>query len=142
MKSINFLKWLIIPIVLLISIFGCTTDDYGNIENPNNTLHDWEIKIKQSGNYSEFTKSLSIDGEGDHSWLMNQNEMNLIEFELPEEMVIRNNLQSYPNLKIEFHALPYDQGTMNLNIQVFKDEIELENNNYVITGEKDIYLNY
>lgn len=141
MKSINVLNKVLI-LVMLTSLFSCTTDDSGNIENTSNSVFDWEVKIVQSGNYNEFVSSLSIDGDGDHSWLMNDDDMNLVEFVLPEEMIIKNNQYKYPNLKLEYHSLPILQDTMYLNIQIFKDGIEKDNINYTISEEKDIYLNY
>lgn len=147
------MKWIknipiLFSVIILIFLTQCKKDDIEevNIGEPNaETSFNWKVTIKQSGNYSEFIKTLSVEGGGnyDHSWLMNGANMEIIAFDLSNPLIIvQNDSLKYPNLEVTFRTVPYLQDSMNIEFIIQKDTTIIDNKSYFINGDKDIVLKY
>ncbi|MGB0870314.1 MAG: beta-barrel fold lipoprotein [Flavobacteriales bacterium] len=132
MKSIKDLtNWKLISVILL-SIFTltmCVKDDDsangngGGTPGGNNDTYDWKIIISQSGNYSEFTKAISVDGSDDFDWLYNQDIMDQVQFGNNHNTIeIENNNLKYKEMELAFtYYTNTGTDTMELHFKVFKD---------------------
>lgn len=137
--------FLCLSVSLFITLSSCNKEDESGSTPGNNTeVYDWKIQIIQTGEYNNFVKSISIDGNDDFDWLYNGLIMDLVQFgNNYDTITIENNDIKYNNIEIE---LNYFTNTgvdeLNVSINVFKDNLLIDSKSNSFSQDWSSTLKY
>ncbi len=153
MKSIKGLgNWKVLSTVI-ISVFmltRCVKDNDSSNGNGtitpggNNDVYDWKIVINQNGNYTEFTKAISVDGDDDFDWLYNESIMNQVQFGNNLDTIeIQNNNLKYKEIELSFtYYTNTGLDTMQLEFEIYRNTELIDSKLFQIFEDFDINIKY
>ena len=123
-------------IVLIVLLTSCTSDKK-ELEISNKEKYNWEIKIFQSGSYDNFTKAIAVDGDDEFDWFYNDEVMELVQFDNNlDTIILTNGDYKYSNIELDFiYYTNTTIDTMNLSVEIYRDDIMIENIDYEIEGD-------